>query len=450
MWLWWLACAPIVPGSPADDPDTRVIVVGAGAAGLTVARVLHDAGVEVTVLEARDRIGGRTWTAAVGPATVDLGAAWVHGTQGNPMADFADAHGLAWTPDTIVWSRLYDASDGAALGDDGWAVVDETPDAFAAALPGLRRDLGDVDVARARAAWITDEGLTGRDARLARYAIDQGMAALSYGSAPEATGLATFWDEPSLGGGDAFPVGGYGGWIDALADGVDVVLGQTVTRVAQDDAGVVVEAGDTRWEGTHAVVTVPVGVLRAGTITFEPAFSAERSAALARVDTGHLEKVVLVWDTPWWGGGSLAYVDADAVGVFPEFYDVSALAGAPTLVGLYGGAFAQEVQAGWTDEDVVAGAVAALGEVFGREVPPPTASAVTRWTTDPLARGCYVVLPPGATADDLDALAAPDGRVGFAGEGTSAAYYGNVHAAVMTGLREAARLGVPRPVTAGF
>src|SRR5262245_30111985 len=66
-----------VPGGVVGDPD-RVIVVGAGFAGLAAANALVNAGVEVLVLEARERIGGRAWTADVGGVPVDLGCSWIH------------------------------------------------------------------------------------------------------------------------------------------------------------------------------------------------------------------------------------------------------------------------------------------------------------------------------------------------------------------------------------
>lgn len=445
-----LACAPVDAGSPAADPDTHVLVVGAGVSGLTAARILHDAGVEVTVLEARDRLGGRTWTAEVGPATVDLGAAWIHGTEGNPMSDFAAAAGLEWTPDRIRWARLYDRTSGQVLGDAGWATMDEATTGFTRALPDLEAELGDSTVAEARDRWLDDQGLTGLDQRLARHAIDQWMVELTYGSPVDRTGLGWFWDEPELDGGDQFPVGGYGGWVDALAEGLDVRLGHPVTEVLRSDDGVVLVAGGERFTGTHALVTVPLGVLREGTIAFDPPLSAARQAALERLDTGNLEKVVLVWDEAWWGG-SLEYVDTDASGAFPEFYDVTELAGAPTLVGLYGGRFSREVQADWTDEQIVQGAIEVLERAWARDVPAPTHHAVTRWTTDPYARGAYSYLPPGASPDDLDTLAEPEGeRLLFAGEATSSTWYGNVHAAVFTGMREARRLGVSTFPVAGW
>jgi monoamine oxidase len=147
----------------------------------------------------------------------------------------------------------------------------------------------------------------------------------------------------------------------------------------------------------------------------------------------------------------MAYVDPDGEGVFPEFYDLSALAGAPVLVGLYAGGFAREMQAGASDADIVSGALAVLTEVHGAAVPDPVASLVTHWTTDPYTRGSYVYLPPGATMEDLATLAEPEGeRLRFAGEATVPDAYGNVHGAVLSGLREARRLGVVRPETDGW
>lgn len=439
-----LGCTSDDKGDPGGgpDPDARVLVVGAGMAGLTVARVLHDAGVEVTVLEAKDRLGGRTWTTEVGAATVDLGAAWMHGVEGNPVADFADAHGLAWTADRTRWSTLYDAGSGATLGDPGWALMDEAYTGFEAALPGLKSALGDTTVAEARTRWLDDQGWSGRDRRLASHAIDQWMVELTYGSPVDQTGFAWFWDEPELAGGDQFPVGGYVGVVDALADGLDVRLERPVTAVRHGDDGVELDAGGETFTGTHVVVTVPVGVLRAGRIAFDPPLSAARQDALERLDMGNLEKVVLTWDQAWWSG-SLEYVDADGAGVFPEFYDLSEGAGAPVLVGLYGGRFAREVQGAWTDEDIVAGALAVLEEAYGRSIPAPAATAVTRWTEDPYTGGSYVYLPPGASPEDITLLGTPEGeRLLFAGEATDPRFYGNVHAAVMSGLREAHRLGV--------
>lgn len=447
------ACArdPVVEGTPAADASTRVVVVGAGVAGLVTARVLHDAGVDVVVVEARDRVGGRTFTDRVGEATVDLGGAWLHGDRRNPVADFAEAAGLGWTADASPWSHVYDEASDARLGDPAWRTMERSAADFARALPWLREELSvSASVADGRDRWLDDVQFRGRDRRLAAFGIDQYFTELTYAGPVDRTSLAWIWEESSLGGGDQLPEGGYGPTIEALADGLDIRLERPVTAVSVSDDGVVVQADGDVFEGTHVVVTVPAGVLRAGHITFDPPLSAARLDALDRVDMGNLEKVVLTWSERWWDGG-MTFVDADGDGTFPEFYDLSDAAGAPVLVGLYGGRFAREVQADWTDASVVEGALATLALAAGREVPPPSATYVTRWTTDPHALGSYVFLPVGASRSDLDALAQPESeRLGFAGEATVFDHYGTVHGAAMSGLREAHRLGVDRVETPGL
>ncbi|MCB0009704.1 MAG: FAD-dependent oxidoreductase, partial [Anaerolineales bacterium] len=79
-----------------------VLVIGAGMAGLMAARTLHEAGVPVTILEGRDRIGGRTYTDQSLGAPIDLGAAWIHGPDGNPLTPLARQLGIAHAPTDFI------------------------------------------------------------------------------------------------------------------------------------------------------------------------------------------------------------------------------------------------------------------------------------------------------------------------------------------------------------
>ncbi len=129
---------------PVDGPIERVLVLRAGMAGLGAAQALHNAGIDVVVLEAKNRLGGRTFTADVGGVPVDLGASWIHTPDGNPMHTVATLAGVAITPaDPTNLEKL-----SGWEAESGWLTSAEIglpllyTETFASALPQLRDDLG--------------------------------------------------------------------------------------------------------------------------------------------------------------------------------------------------------------------------------------------------------------------------------------------------------------------
>ena len=419
---------------PVPDPPERVIVVGAGVSGLTAARALHDDGVEVLVIEARDRIGGRTWTEDVGDARVDLGGAWIHGVNGSPTADVLDGLELDYVRD--------DTTNGMQTFDEGGSDIGAVKlFQYTSSFWWHSDSLDGPSMAEAIDEWLADQGHTGDDARLARWAAEIMGAEVDVAAPVEEIDLAGVleWDE--IGGGDHIPVGGYGELIDWLAEPLDVQLGEPVTAISWTDEGVTVTTDAGSYDGSHVVVTVPLGVLQSGAIDFEGGLPQEKLDALERLDMANLEKVVLTYDEAWWEGPTL-FIDEAGEGRFPFCLDFTEHAGAPTLVCLYGGGFARDVQGVWTDEEIVAGARETLQLTLGED-PDPAATFVTHWTTDPFAGGSYSYVRVGATVDDFVALSEPiDDRVLFAGEHTMRHQFQSVHGALVSGLREARRLGV--------
>ena len=106
-----------IPGGVAGEPR-RVVVIGAGLAGLAAANALVSSGIEVVVVEARDRIGGRTHTASLGEATVDLGAMWIHNPKGNPLTELAGRIGARRQPFDV--EELVAGAEFVKAGDAGW------------------------------------------------------------------------------------------------------------------------------------------------------------------------------------------------------------------------------------------------------------------------------------------------------------------------------------------
>jgi len=285
--------------------------------------------------------------------------------------------------------------------------------------------------------------LFGDDARLAHFMIRQSLVELEYAGPARLTSLKWFWNDSEYTGGDQLIEGGYGSLVQALAGPLDIRTQQPVERVEYDDDGVTLTTGNGVYTARYAIVTVPLGVLKHGSIDFEPALPTRKQQAIERLDMGNLEKVVLRFDDAFWKGRALleglAYIGEEP-GSLPIFHDFTPVVGVPTLVALHGGQGARDTLDRMDDAEIEAAALAVLGEALGISVPDPTEVLVTRWRTDPYSMGSYSYLPVGSSPDDMDALAAPVGALRFAGEATVPDYYQTVHGAMQSGIREARRI----------
>jgi polyamine oxidase len=400
----------------------RIAVVGAGVAGLTAARLLHDAGKDVVVLEARDRIGGRTHTVDA-PHALDLGAAWIHGTEGNPVAERLQELGVRFERDDAELSSML--HDGERIeGDRLAAMLDQVEATLRDLAPRPGESVADaverldLDPAARRLAQVTveaDQGGPWTDQSAEQFAV-----------------------EPVLSGGDHLARGGYRPLVRATAHGLAIRTGFPVERIKRTAAGVRLH-GPEAVDADVALITVPLGVLKAGQPTFDPPLPPAKAAAVDRLGVGHLERVVLRFDHRFWSA-DLQEVVLD--GPLPSLVDWYPHAGAPVLQLFHGGPDAAALLAAHDDEAVVALAVQQVAAFLGVDVPAPVETLVTRWAQDPHSRGSYSYASLGSTAADRDSLAAPawDGRLLFAGEATVRDFSATVHGALISGVREADRL----------
>ncbi len=427
---------------PLGSPE-KVIVIGAGISGLAAAAALHADGREVIVLEARDRLGGRTWTKTVEGADLDMGGAWIHGPRGNPTALLMEGFGLTWTDDDPEPGPIVDhTGEVFSLSEQrrAWRFAEKVL-ASAEWLPE-EEGVDDLSVADATAILLEDE--EGARRRLWEFMTNELYTAQDIGGSADDASLLGAWYGEVFPGGDAVPDGGYIRLVEALAAGLDVRLSEPVTEIDWSGQTVRITTDADTYETTHVIITLPLGVLQSGSVAFTPALPDDKQAAIDALAMGSLEKVILRFDSQFWldDGQTFAYIDAQS-GRFPVCTDFTPHAGSPTLVCFTGGTFSQESRESMTEEQIVAGTLENLAAALGREVPAPIATAVTDWHNDPFSMGSYSYLPIGSSTDAFAAMAEPvDGRLLFAGEHTANDHYQTVHGALISGLREARRLGV--------
>lgn len=423
-----LAATTLIPGcrTGGDARGERVVIVGAGMAGLAAARRLADAGVEATVLEARERIGGRMWTDTSLGVPIDLGAAWIHGTDGNPIVELAADAG-AQTVETDFYNVVVFDADGEVPASRVQAAF-ATWDEITTRLEVLSENADDDVPLSDGLAEVAD-----LDDPVMAWVV-RSMVVSEYAADPDKLALAWYGQEGEFDGPNLILPGGYAQLAQYLAHGLDIRTGTEVLRIADDGSGVKVDTSRGQVSADRVIVTVPLGVLKAGTIAFDPPLPDAKRRAIERLGFGLLNKVVLAFEEPFWPESPDMFGLVGAEQPVGDVLNGLTFAGSPVLVGIRGGAAARSRES-LSDEDTVAAVVEAMG------APEPTAAVVTRWASDPYARGSYSFLAVGSSPADQRALAEPVGdRLLFAGEATHEEFFATVHGAYMSGIREADRI----------
>ena len=424
----------------------RVLVLGAGMAGVSAARALVDKGYSVTVLEARGVAGGRIRTDSSLGAPVDLGASFIHGTRGNPLVSLAAQFG-AETYDTDQEEDLYVNAAGeeipSSVRNQGQREYDALYDKLLALQGGLSQDRSIGSVAGPLLQRIRQQrGAAVGD--LVSFLVRSEIG-IEFGADISQMSLKHFDEDEAFGGADLILKPGYMSLINGLAQGLDIRFNELVREVSWSASGVRVTTTGGVFEADRVVVTLPLGVLKKGEIEFSPGLPRAKREAISHLRMGVLDKTYFKFPTAFWQTqedpiGFLGNVGARGANQIPEYYMLDQALGVPLLFGFTAGAQARRFER-LDLATISAATMASLRNIFGNSIPEPEAVMQTHWRSDPYSYGSYSFVSLGATTEYYDTLARPiDNRVFFAGEATHRRYPGTVHGAYLSGIREANRV----------
>jgi len=416
----------------------EIVIVGGGAAGLAARQRLRESGQDGVLLEARNRLGGRIWTEHPPgwPLAVELGAEFIHGRppelKGLGMA--ADPRQTeAWT---TVGGGLRRAGEFAGGADRVFERMHERP-----------RAAPDVSFATFLAERCSDLPEAARNGALAYI---EGYEAADAARISVRSLIREQEAEEDGGGWPRRPRSGYGTMVEELAgDGATGIrLGAAVERIAWRPGSVVIEARGARVEARCAILTLPLALLQAGAVQFDPPLEAKR-AAIGGLVTGGALRITLRLRVPIWRelrdseGAAMdalgfLFGHAEASGHFPTWW-ASEGGGAAQITGWAAGRHAWAL-AGWPMERLRERGLNDLAERLGIEPERLRNNLVEGhshdWQTDPHACGAYSYAAVGG-AGAFAALAEPlAGTLFFAGEATDSSGH---HATVQGGLRSGRR-----------
>ena len=433
------------------------VIVGAGYAGLAAARRLTAEGRSTVVLEARDRVGGRTHTASEAGAVIDLGGQWI-GPGQDHIYELAAETGVAtfpqWTdgedvvleqgrPRRVRGEEGYDSDDLAEYAGAVGA-LDQAAAQIPLERPWEASQAGSLD-AMTLATWLGEHvQRPGARSMLATtvanlFAAEPGSMSL----------LHVLFYLRSAGGWESITATEGGAQQDRLVDGLQepavrlasrlgdaIRLESPVRAIFQDGAAVTVSGAAGEIRARRAIVAIPPAL--AGRLVYEPPLPAARDQLTQRLPGGSVVKALLVYPTPWWrelGASGFVYSPDELVTMT---FDGTPAAGAPGVIvgfmegdnGIEAGRLSPaERRARLTDQ---------VERALGGEDQRSSGYVDRDWSAEEWTRGCYGGhFPPGVWTRFGPSLREPIGRIHWAGTETAERWMGYVDGAIESGIRAA-------------
>lgn len=410
-----------------------VVVVGAGISGLAAARKLKEKGFNVLVLEAQEKVGGRLRTNRTLGIDFDEGASWIHGIQGNPITNLAQKAGLnTFTTMDDQAAACYDL--GGVLRSP--SVYENTEEELYNILDSM---MNYGSTSQSFESVFANLYPSKANDRLWKFFLST-YVTFDCGDLNNLSSLL-YNEGEEFGGAEKIATNGFDKIATYLADGLDVRLNQTVSKVNYSDELVKITHNGTTTEANFVIVTVPLGVLKSGNIQFVPTLPDAKQTAIQKVGMNCVNKFLLTWDTAFWDDVQYISYTPEIVDKFNYFVNVKKFHPSENALMTFAYAdYARQTES-MSDAEIIDEIMTHLKDIYGNSIPNPTNLLRTKWQTNEHTLGSYSYTAVGTKMRHFDDLAAAvNNRLFFAGEHTEIDFYSTVHGAYLSGIREADKI----------
>lgn len=423
-----LLASPLIT-KRAHAAQTDVVVIGAGAAGISAARELSAKGLSVTVIEASGRIGGRVWTDTnTFGVPYDVGAHWLHYREDNPFADYGVENGF----------DIYRAPTDGVMYVGNREATEAEYNAFEKAQTEAYKAM-------------SKAGRKGQDVSAASVLPDLGEWEASvkymigpYEIAKDVTDFSCKDWYSAEDGSDYYCREGFGTLFAHSARDVPVSLNTAAQKIRWGGQGVEVDTLQGTLSARAVMITVSMGVLKAGSIAFDPPLPERKQEAINLLTMGDYNHVALRFKENFFGTGEDGYynykLESAEDGVTPGFAALIDAAGTGIAYCDLGGRFARQM-ADAGEAATIDFVLSELTSAFGSKVRDALiGQAYHDWSNDPLTMGAYTAAEPGGAWTRKEMRQSEGDRLWFAGEAISSDDWATVAGAHKAAKKAAKRM----------
>ncbi|HEY9701112.1 MAG TPA: FAD-dependent oxidoreductase, partial [Allocoleopsis sp.] len=361
-----------------------ILIIGAGISGIAAANQLKSNGFQVTVLEGRNRLGGRIFTDKSLGFPVDLGASWIHGVNGNPITKLAQQFNINTKLTNYDNNAIYN-SQGKIISRQQLNPSYTLYKQVIKQLESLGEKLDyDISVAEGIKRILKNKNLNPEQKRLLFWYVEQELT-LDLATDLENISLWELNQDQGFDGDDYLFPNGYEQIINKLAEGIDIKLGHKVTEIKYNERKVEVKTTQGDFTGDAAIITLPLGVLKSNSIIFSPGLPKNKLSAINNLNMGVLNKIVLQFPQNFWDKDKdiLSYVSENP----PEisfFVNLNKYTSNPVIMAFAAGKFGKSLENN-SDADLSQRVMKILQTMYGNNIPNPSGLIRTKWHNDPFA-----------------------------------------------------------------